>query len=214
MTIHAIASQLGIDDNTVRHALAAEGDPRPLRRRRPTRCIFEGCNRPRASKVGYCYGHARQLRLTGEVKPFRSRLNQQQEARQEREQAVFALRSTGLTWKRSPPSSALAQQQSTGRSALRATRAHRSSRGRSDAALRAATGCPTTALMAIAQRMKSDKSKGCLWCLTCCAHPTVSGRPASLRAASGLGATKTATAPAMRGNCVKPEASHRRSSRE
>src|SRR5262249_30664766 len=87
MTIQAIADQLGMDDTTVRKALSATGDPRPLRgARRPTPCIFEGCNRPRASKTGHCYGHARQLRLTGTVKPFQSHLTQQQEARREREQ--------------------------------------------------------------------------------------------------------------------------------
>ena len=97
LTIQAIADQLGIDDNTVRSALAVTGDPCPLRARRPTPCIFEGCNRPRASKAGYCYSHARQLRLTGTVTPFHSRLKQQQETRHEREQAIFSLRSTGLT---------------------------------------------------------------------------------------------------------------------
>ncbi len=98
LTIHAIADRLCIDDNTVRNVLSATGDPRPLRApRRPTPCIFEGCNRPRQSKTGYCYGHARQLQLTGTVTPFQSRMKQKQEARREREQAIFALRSTGLT---------------------------------------------------------------------------------------------------------------------
>jgi transposase-like protein len=97
LTIHAIADQLGIDDNTIRNVFAATGDPNPLRARRPTPCTFEGCDRPRQSKTGYCSGHARQLRDTGTVRPFHSRLKQQQEARREREQAVFALRSTGLT---------------------------------------------------------------------------------------------------------------------
>jgi DNA-binding CsgD family transcriptional regulator len=97
LTIQAIADRLGIDDSTVRSAFAVTGDPRPLRARRPTPCIFEGCNRPRGSRTGYCYGHVRQLKLTGTVKPFHSRLNRQKEARREREQAVFALRSTGLT---------------------------------------------------------------------------------------------------------------------
>ena len=81
LTIQAIAERLGIDDNTVRYALSVTGDPRELRARRPTPCIFEGCNRPRESKTGYCSGHARQLTLTGTVKPFHSRLNRQQEAR-------------------------------------------------------------------------------------------------------------------------------------
>ena len=31
LTIHAIADQLGIDDNTVRNVFSAMGDPRPLR---------------------------------------------------------------------------------------------------------------------------------------------------------------------------------------
>lgn len=97
LTIHAIAEQLGIDDNTVRQVFSDVGDPRPLRARRSTPCIFDGCARPRSSKNGYCYGHARQLKLTGMVKPFQSRLKRQQETRQERERAVFALRSTGLT---------------------------------------------------------------------------------------------------------------------
>lgn len=97
LTIHAIAERLGINDNTVRNVFSAVGDPRPLRARRPTPCIFKGCNRPRSSKTGYCAGHARQLKSTGTVKPFNLRLNQQQEARREREQAIFALRSTGAT---------------------------------------------------------------------------------------------------------------------
>ncbi|MGO9928302.1 MAG: helix-turn-helix domain-containing protein, partial [Mycobacterium sp.] len=98
LTIHAIADRLGIDDNTVRNVLSATGDPRPLRApRRPTPCIFESCNRPRQSKTGYCYSHARQLQLTGTVTPFQSRMKQKQETRREREQAVFALRATGLT---------------------------------------------------------------------------------------------------------------------
>ncbi len=97
LTIRAIAEQLGVNDNTVRTVLSAVGDPRPLRARRPTPCIFEGCTRPRSSKTGYCSGHARQLKSTGVVKPFNSRLIQQQETRRVREQAVFALRSTGLT---------------------------------------------------------------------------------------------------------------------
>jgi hypothetical protein len=48
----------------------------------------------------------------------------------------------------------------------------------------------------------------------CCAHPMASGRPASLRVASGRGETKTAIAPATRGNSGKPARSRRRSSRE
>jgi len=73
--------------------LTAAGDPRPLRARRPTLCVLDGCDRPRASKTGYCSSHARQLKSTGTVKPFDARQNK----RREREEKVFSLRSTGLT---------------------------------------------------------------------------------------------------------------------
>ncbi|WP_197517043.1 LuxR C-terminal-related transcriptional regulator [Mycobacterium sp. E2699] len=96
--MHTIAQQLEVSIETVRSTLAVTGDPRPLRKRRPTPpCIVEGCERPRGSKTGHCRGHARQLRDNGTVTPFHSRLKQQQEGRRKREQAVFALRATGLT---------------------------------------------------------------------------------------------------------------------
>jgi transposase-like protein len=47
LTIQAIADQLGIDETTVRYALSATGDSRPLRARQPTAHIVDGCNRPR-----------------------------------------------------------------------------------------------------------------------------------------------------------------------
>ncbi len=200
LTIHAIATELGIDDNTVRSVLSSTGDPRPLRERRPTPCIFEGCNRPRSSKTGYCAGHARQLRDTGTVKPFHSRLNQQQEVRREREQEVFALRSTGVTMQTIAAQLGISQPRFTGHYASRATRARRSSRGRSCAASTAATEYPTTAQMATAQHMKSGKNKDCRSPPNCCAHPTASERPASSRAASGHEETRTATARATHAN--------------
>lgn len=99
LTMQAIANQLGIDINTVRSTFAESGgDPNPLRRRRrPTPCRFDGCSRPRSSKSGYCSTHARQLEATGTVRPVGAWMIRQQEARREREQIVFGLRSTGLT---------------------------------------------------------------------------------------------------------------------
>ncbi len=55
-----------------------------------------GCGR-RGQQAGYCAGHARQLKSSGTVTPFDAWLDQRQEARRDREQAVFALRSNGLT---------------------------------------------------------------------------------------------------------------------
>jgi hypothetical protein len=95
--MQAIASQVGVDINTVRCTFAESGgDPNPLRRRRSTPCGFDGCNRPRSSKTGYCSTHARQLETTGTVRPVGAWMSQQQEARRGREHVIFALRSTGV----------------------------------------------------------------------------------------------------------------------